>query len=384
MATEEHLPSASRGPCRAALFVWPVAIFSALYQIRDTLFTSGGDFLPIWRAVRAFIEGNQPYSIDGFWWPPSALLILAPFGSLTFHQAHVVFHFINAACLAFAAALAIQVFRIRPLSVVSAVVVFVMFISLPVRLTLYTENVNGVILAAEMGALLAAMRGQWTLAGAVFGFGLAVKPVLLPLLLLPAMARRWRFLVAAMAVPLVLSALAVPLMSSASSFLTDVVPFLWKGHRPENYTINTSINGAVRILELPVWLADPIRLATLVVGLGFIWLRSKEGADEVVTAHLMGLALSITFLAFSFSWPYYSVYLLPLFVSFASPHSTIRGWRLMLAGVALYMLASQDYLPRLGSVRITCGYVVMLVALSPENARRPKAGLQPSVERQEP
>lgn len=364
----------SRWP-RVALFLWPIAVLTAVHQARDSLVTStGGDLVPVWRAARAFVERSEPYHVVGFVYPPSALLLFAPLGALSFNQAHLVFHVLNTGSIVMAAVLALRVFGIRPASATAAAIMFALFISAPVRLTLYTENVNGVILAALMFAFSAVISGRWTLAGLVFGLGLAVKPVLLPLLLFPILARQWRGFLTAIALPILLSALVLPFVTDSAKYVTEVVPFLWKGNYPQNYAINTSIAGAVRILDLSPWFASVMRVVTLVAGSTLIWFRLMA-ADErtIIAAHLVGLALPITFLVFSFSWPYYALYLLPVFVSFASPHSTLDGSRLMVAGAAAYLIASPDYLARFGSVRITCGYFVLLAALVPTPVGRSKA-----------
>lgn len=371
--TEEASRPLSRWP-RGALFLWPIAVFTAIQQARDSLVTStGGDFIPVWRAARAFVERSESYHVAAFVYPPSALLLFAPFGGLSFNQAHLVFHVLNTGSIILAAVLALRVFRIRLASATAAGIMFALFISAPVRLTLYTENVNGVVLAAQMVAFSAAISGRWTLAGMAFGLGLAVKPVLLPLLLFPLLARQWRGFVTAIAVPIVLSALVLPFMTDSAKYVTEIVPFLWKGNYPQNYAINTSISGAVRILDLSSWFAWVMRVLTLVAGAALIWFRLMAADDRtIIAAHLVGLALPMTFLVFSFSWPYYALYLLPVFVSFASPHSTLYGWRLMAAGAAAYLIASQDYFPRFGSVRITCGYFALLAALGPTPVGRSK------------
>jgi arabinofuranan 3-O-arabinosyltransferase len=252
---------------RAALFFWPISALTALHQVRDTLVTSpGGDFIPVWRAARAFVNGSEPYRVDGFVYPPSAVLLFAPFGRLTFGHAHLLVHLLNATCLLAAAVVALRLFRIRLSSPVAAAIVFALFISAPGRLTLYLDNVDGLVLATGMFAFLAAVEGWPTAAGTLFGLGLAIKPVLLPLVVLPLLAKQWRMIAAAGVVPFARCLLVLPVLPGAASFVTDVLPFLWKGNYPQNYTINTSFVGAVTILQLAGSLATVLRLVTLSIG----------------------------------------------------------------------------------------------------------------------
>ena len=243
-----------------ALVLWPITILSIVHQVRTTLEPgSASDFIPVWNAARDLIAGGQPYHQPGFVYPPSATLLFAPLGLLTFDRAHLIFHAVNAVGILFATFLAFRTFKVDLSSIAAPALTFAVFLSAPVRLTLYTENVNGIILAAAMAAFICAVARRWTAAGLAFGVTLAIKPVLMPLLMLFVFVRQWRAVASAVAVPVFLSAIALPFFGGASSFVTDVIPFLLKGNYAENYIINTSLRGAAEILGLPSWLASVAR-----------------------------------------------------------------------------------------------------------------------------
>jgi arabinofuranan 3-O-arabinosyltransferase len=361
---EHSLSSFGRG----ALFLWPIAILTILYQARDTLGPgTASDFIPVWRAARAFLDRAEPYQVMGFVYPPSALLLFAPFGLLGFGLSHLVFHVLNISCIAAAALVSFRIFGVRVTSSMAPAITFALFISAPVRLTLYTENVNGIVLAGAMIAFLCAIEGYWASAGLALGLGFAIKPVLAPLVLLLVFARRRRALFTATAFPAVLSGCAFALLNGGVSYLRDVIPFLWNGNYPQNSPINTSLVGAATVLGLPNAFAIVARSLTLAVGALFIWVRLKIAGDErLVVAHVVGIMLTTTFLVFSFSWPYYAIYLLPTFMAVISPGIAAANWRYIVFGVAAYLIESQDYLATFGGVRVTIGYVVLLAALSPD------------------
>jgi arabinofuranan 3-O-arabinosyltransferase len=342
-----------------------------LYQARDTLGPgTASDFIPVWRAARAFLDGAQPYQVMGFVYPPSALLLFAPFGVVGFSTSHFVFHALNIACIVGAAFVSFRLFGVRVTSTVAPAIAFALFISAPVRLTLYTENVNGIVLAAAMIAFLCAIEGYWVSAGLALGLGFAVKPVLAPVVLLLVLARRWRALVAAIALPAVLSVCAFAWLDGGVAYLTEVIPFLANGNYRQNAPINTSLAGAATILGLPNALATFARALTLAVAALFIWAHLRIGGDDRwAWAHVVGIILTTTFLVFSFSWPYYAIYLLPTFMAAIIPERIAENWRYLLFGVAGYLIASQDYLATFGAVRVTIGYVVLLAALSPRRDR---------------
>ena len=63
--------------------------------------------------------------------------------------------------------------------------------------------------------------------------------------------------------------------------------------------------------------------------------------------------------------PYYALYLLPTIMSVLSPRLGFSGLRSLVFGLAVYLIASQDYFARFGTVRVTLGYLVSLAALAP-------------------
>jgi arabinofuranan 3-O-arabinosyltransferase len=360
---------------RGALFLWPIAILTILYQARNTLGPgTASDFIPVWRAARAFVDGAEPYQVMGFVYPPSALLLVAPLGVVGFGISHLVFHVLSIACIVAAVFLCFRIFGVRVTSTIAPAITFALFISAPVRLTLYTENVNGIVLLGAMLAFLCAIEGYWVSAGLALGLGFAVKPVLAPVVLLLVLARRWRALFTATAVPAVLSGCAFAWLNGGVSYLREVIPFLANGNYPQNAPINTSLVGAATVLGMPNALAIFARMLTLAVGALFIWARLKIAGDErLVVADVVGIILTTTFLVFSFSWPYYAIYLLPTFMAAVSPGRAAADWRYLLFGVAGYLIASQDYLATFGGVRVTIGYVVLLTALSPTSNIRTRS-----------
>ena len=352
---------------RGALFLWPVAILTILYQARDTIGPgTASDFIPVWRATRAFLDGDAPYQVMGFVYPPSALLLFAPIGHLGFDISHLVFHVLNIASIAAASLIAFRIFDIRLTSTAAPAIMFAIFISAPVRLTLYTANINGIVLAAAMFAFLCAIEGYWATAGLALGLGFAVKPVLAPLMLLLLVGRRWRAVLMAAVFPAGLSAAALALLKGGFAYFTDVIPFLWNGNDPRNYLINTSVAGAATMLGMPTWLAILARSFILALGLLFIRRRLTSTTEQASNiALVVGILLTTTFLTFSFSWPYYAIYLLPTFMAIISPATVTHRWRYVLFGLAAYLIASRDYLATFGGVRVTIGYCVLLAALSP-------------------
>ena len=68
-------------------------------------------------------------------------------------------HVLNIACIVAAAFVSFRIFGVRVTSTIAPAITFALLISAPVRLTLYTENVNGIVLAGAMIAFLCAIEG---------------------------------------------------------------------------------------------------------------------------------------------------------------------------------------------------------------------------------
>ncbi len=351
--------------------LWAVAILSfstSLFVIARHQ-TAALDLVPVWTAVRAFLHHQSPYAVPLFVYPPSLLLLAAPLGLVEFSTARLAFLLLDTAAILFAGALCLRLFNLRWRSTAGAVLLFALAIFLPVRDTLSMDNVNGFILMGEIGMILAAARRRWLLAGALLGCTLAIKPVLLPLLLVLLLYRRWRSIGLAIAIPALLSLLALPLTVEGGQFFTHVIPFLLNGNAHQDQVYNVSLAGVAGVLGLPAALTTALRLVVLIAAAVLMWQRWRAAGDDVLRlVELSGIILLATFLVFSFSWSYYPIYLLPLLVWMVNPASRMNGW---ITWVALYCIGGPDvwYWQRFGShglilgmLRIALGCLLLLIA----------------------
>jgi len=236
----------------------------------------------------------------------------------------------------------------------------------PVVQTLNAANVNGLVFAGQAGALALAARGRFRLAAIPFGLSLAIKPVLLPLLPLLAVARQWVAAAVALAVPLVLSAPALLVARDAGRYLGRVVPCPRGSFMPEN----VALAGAAGYLRMPA-LGPPLRLTVAFIALWAAWRlwRRRHPEPAVALAEVTGCALVSAFLLSCFAWPYFGLYLLPTLAAVVRPGAAVRRWPALLAAYAiggpdirLWLMAGQigDTLVHL---RVTAGFLILLVVL---------------------
>lgn len=319
---------------RSAL--WPAAILSVLH--RSIVITTNGnitdDFKPVYRAVLNFRRGWDIYNehfdyVDPHYlYPPGGTLLMAPFGYLPFAPSRYLFILINTIAILIAWYLLLRLFKFSLASVAAPALLLAMFCTETVTNTLVFTNINGCVLLAEMlflWWLLDGKRGHQWWAGCVIGLTLTLKPVLLPLLLLPLLNRQWRALVPAFVVPIVINAAAWPLVADPKDFVTKTVPY-FLGTR--DY-FNSSIEGNGVYFGLPTWLIVFLRLLFTALAIGALWLlyryyRTRDPLFWFTTS--AGVLLLWSWLALSLSQGYYSMMLFPFLMTVVLPNSTIRNW----------------------------------------------------------
>jgi arabinofuranan 3-O-arabinosyltransferase len=340
-----------------------VALVAVSYRANEP-----GDFLPVWQATHRFLGGESPYVVPLFVYPPSALLLLAPFGAFGLRPAFAVFLVIDAALIVLAVVLSVRALGLRRRPWLLPGLVLALPLAAPVVTTIHLGNVNGLIFAGEAVALLALAHGRPNWAGWALGATLAIKPVLAPLLLLVVLGRRWGMLVRAVAVPCVLSALAFPFLRDGSAFFSDTLPFLLKGNSAGLQEFNVSLGASLEPLGVPAGLILAVRVL-VAAGVAALLVKVARADDSLRrTVELGGLVLLGTFLVFSFSWSYYTLFLTPWLLLIAAGWSIVPRVALV---PALVLLLSPDVFAwrhanptasHLASMRITLGMVVLLAA----------------------
>lgn len=338
--------------------LWLVGAVQFAYVAADAYYAydaKAWDFFWVHQGVDRYLSGNDPYDVFMFVNPPATALLLAPFGAVGFKLAHVAFLGVSAVAIVAAGALSLKAAGLRWPGAAGAVLLIVLGLPSAVRSTLGLGNVNSIVMLCEAGALAAMLSGRWRLGGVALGISFALKPILVPLLMVPALARRWGSIAIAGAIPVGLSVLAVAINPDAVGFVTEKLEFLWKGNAAELKAGNVSILGTFDNVGLPSALGEVTRFAVLGAAIWFAavrWRRGDGDAEADADRRLRvlestGFVMLATLLCFSFSWLYYGVYLVPLIVTIAHPGSLLRhplallGLTLMLAPVGDTMQAFQ-------------------------------------------
>ncbi|MGH3969120.1 MAG: arabinofuranan 3-O-arabinosyltransferase, partial [Mycobacterium sp.] len=217
--------------------LWPAAILSIIH--RSVVLTTNGnitdDFKPVYRALQNFRHGLDIYNehldyVDPHYlYPPGGTLLMAPFGYLPATESRYLFIACNTIAIVIAAYVLLRMFNFAVTSVAAPALLLAMVCTETVTNTLVFTNINGCILLLEALFFKWLLDGiparQWW-AGVAIGLAVVVKPVLLPLLLLPLLNRQWRAVVAGLVVPAVFNLAALPLVSNSRDFFTRTLPYL--------------------------------------------------------------------------------------------------------------------------------------------------------------
>ena len=335
------------------------------------------DYGPVYRAVVNFKMGWDIYNehfdhVDPHYlYPPGGTLLMAPFGYLPVDASRYWFITFNTIAIVLAAYFLVRLFGYGFRSVALPAVLAAIFCTESVINTLVFGNINGCLLLAEVLFFRWLLDGnkkhEW-LAGVAIGLTLVVKPLLLPLLLLPLLNRQWRALVSAFAVPLVFNVAAWPLISDPMNFVTRTVPYILT---TRDY-FNSSIAGNGIYYGLPMWLILLLRVAFVLLAAYTLWLlykyyRTRDPLFWMLTSS--GVVLIASWLVLSLGQGYYSIALFPFLMTVVLSNSVLRNW---VAWLAIYGFMSPDrwllgHWPTTGRfleyMKITYGWGLMLVVV---------------------
>ncbi|MDG4531412.1 glycosyltransferase 87 family protein [Streptomyces sp. AV19] len=277
---------------------------------------TGMDNAVVVRAARHLLDGGSPYADKRFLYLPGAVfaaLPQAPFSDRTLTRA---VPFVTAAFVLAGVVLALRIFDVRADSRLAAAVTAGLALFLPFQGIVHLGNWTAASVVAFPAALLLALRGRWSAAGAVVGAAIALKPMLVPLLLLFVLARRWRALAWAVALPSVISSAAALAMPRPQLFLTKTLPFLLHGQDDYAAPYDASWTAVLPRLGVPHHLAFALGACAAVAALCFARARWRAGGDEALRLVECGSLLMLAaFLVSRPSFLHYALVILPALVA---------------------------------------------------------------------
>jgi arabinofuranan 3-O-arabinosyltransferase len=352
--------------------LWVLGGLSFVTSVARTVEAQGYDTVPLWTAVHALLAGEPVYTEQGagdFLYPPSALVLLLPLGAFDLAWGNRLFFFVDLAAILVATAMLLELFGLRWRGLAGAVALLGLSVAGPVLFTLNAGNVNGPILLGLVAMLVAARRGSWLAAGLFLGATLALKPILAPLLVVLLLYRRWGSAAVAVAIPVLLSAPVLLAAPATRSFFDTTIPLLLRGQDTRIQEVSFSLKSTLERLSVPATMIPPLQAAVVIFTAYLLWRRWRIApAEPRRLVELCTIVLVGTFLASSFSFPHYGLFLLPFAISASLPSSPHLHW---LTWASLFCVGSAtawyaDVLPeRINEIlaeRFTFGLLLLLVS----------------------
>ncbi|MGY1841103.1 MULTISPECIES: glycosyltransferase 87 family protein [unclassified Modestobacter] len=338
---------------------------------------AGFDLGVVLVAGQHLLDGQPVYDDPFFLYLPSAALLAAPLALLP--GSLVVAGGALAAGLAIVWVVTASVRLLNPAAPdwLAPTVLVGALISLPGGALVYGANTEFVALAALPLLYRWAADRRWTRFGLLLGLTVAVKPILVGLVLLPLLARRWRAVGWAVVVPVVLSALALALMPDRGQLLGTALPRLLGGPPTPFLGVDASLSGVLRGLGVGEPWSLAARAAVALLGLGAAVVRWHRPGDPTTRVVESGtLVVLTTTVASSVAWDHYALFAIPALVLVTRPDALVRrGW--LMWPCLLPLLA--EFVPPAPAgplsygVRAGVALLALLVVLAGTALRRPRA-----------
>jgi arabinofuranan 3-O-arabinosyltransferase len=298
-----------------AVGVWLAAAAVLVFQVSRPL--TGLDVHVYWSAATRMAHGISPYTDPRFVYPPFAAVLLAPLGHVSWSVAKllgagVAVGAIVATILLSARAFGVQLRNWRVAAMTAVVVTGHLF---------YTAtslgNLSAFIAMLLAGFYLASARGNDWAAGALLGASLAVKPLLLPVVVVPMLWGRWRVLLATALAAGGLTGLGALIVPHSGLFVTRALPDLFRAHPASYDPLNSTLSSVGHLVGAPTGFVIALRvLAVLVAALVVVAVRLRRHRLDALGAVTAGsAALLAQFCVGGLTEDHFLLTLLPLLVT---------------------------------------------------------------------
>ncbi len=345
-----------------AVAFWAVFAAEAAWLAHDCWYhrVAGLDLRPMYRAGLAATHGTSIYDVPYFVYPPPAAVAAVPLTAVGFRTDYagmIALELLVVAVLGtWLARWFVRAPRHRFLAAAGAFSVLILFSQVS-RGSIWLGNLSVLLAPAVPGLAVLFGRGRWRAGSGLLVGTLLLKPLLLPVVLIPVLARRTRTLLVAGAAGVVVL-LACSAALSGLGELPHVVRLLARGSVLVGRLApnNLSLSGFGEVHHLPAWLTLLARGTVVLVAVAVCLALGRRGGALLcsgpdheavpVLACLTAVLLLALFLAGSLSEVHYLFLVLPGSCAALLVHRS----RLVLGTVGLGLLALMY--PRDGGGRV--------------------------------
>jgi arabinofuranan 3-O-arabinosyltransferase len=283
----------------------------------------GADLQYSWQAAKAFLDNGHPYASPYFNYPPSNLLLTWPLalfrlGSLLHPLLGVSIILLGASVMMSAAAVGR-----RWWGLCAAVGVWFLNGCLPSYQVLILLNTSVVTAFALALSFLLLSRGRWTAGAVVLGISFGIKPLLLPVLIVFLLARKWRPFAIALAIPVGLNLIALAVVPHVGNVWSKP-GYLLSGAGAAFSPLNAALNGVGDTHHWQRLFTIGLRVAVAALSalvIWWAWYRLPTLALRVITAG--SAALLGVFLSGPLAEDHYMLMFVPLAMTIAAGGSAM-------------------------------------------------------------
>jgi arabinofuranan 3-O-arabinosyltransferase len=306
-----------------ALWIGAAISWVLLYRHVDPEKTLGWDLLTTWRAEKLFAHGGEPYAIKAFVYPPSCLVLLRPLAALDHHQL-TVGGLVATAVIAWIAVMVSAVaVGARWWGPTAAATVLLLSLTGAMMGEMPLENVSVLEFLALALFFAFALRDHWLWAAVAVGLAISIKPLLLPVLIVFLLARRWKGFGLAVGIVAALNLVGLALVDAPHLVLSKLPSLLNRTGTGVAY--NSAWVDVARTLGLSDGVAIALRVVTVGLTLAaawFAWTRLSDARLKLIT--VTSVLLIGTFLAGTLSEYHFMLTLVPFAMTVVIPKSPVR------------------------------------------------------------
>jgi arabinofuranan 3-O-arabinosyltransferase len=312
------------------ILLWVAAAVSwvVLFHIMVREKNLGWDLRTVWRAEVAFAHGGKPYAVKAFVYPPSCLLLMRPLAWLNMHQLDVGGEVVTSLIAIGSVMVSAKAVGVRWFGPTTAATVLLLSLTGAMRGEMPLENVSVLEFLALALFFLFALRGRWYAAAIVIGLSLSIKPLLIVVLIVFLLAKKWKELGVAVGVAVVLNGIALALVTGPGQVLSKLPSLLNRSGSGVGY--NSAWVDVARTLDLSDFETIVLRVLTVGLVLLLTWLAWTRLNDPRLRIIVSSSVLLIgVFLAGTLSEYHFMLTLVPLcmtVVIISSPMRTIPAW----------------------------------------------------------
>ena len=327
--------------------LWPLALLTFIH--RTVILGVNGavtnDFGTVYAAARRFLDGSEVYienllSVDPHYlYAPSATVLLSPFAMFdNYTHARWLFIGLSAVCVLIAVWLLLKMFDVAWNSYIVPAVYLGVFLTEAVTNTLIFTNINGGIFLCQVAFFYLLYRRRLWWSGVPMGLSLAIKPMLLPLLIIPVLRRQWQPFVLAAAIPLLALSVGFVLTRDPAAYVSVVMPYM---SEVRNY-YNSSISGVGVYFGMPSPLILVLRLLVVLVAIVAVYLllEYRHNHELLWMLSTSGVVLTAVFLVSTLGQMYYSMLLIPTMLTVIKAQSFVRNAPAWIAAYGFFTMDS--------------------------------------------